>query len=164
MTTTLNASTAGAGGFIATSDNSGILALQTAGTTAITVDASQIVSYTNNLGTVAGYPAYQCRAWVNFNGTGTVAIRASGNVSSITDNGTGDYTVNFTNALTDANYCVTTTTTGYAPGNPTRIVGIKGNEATGATTKTTSAVAIQSGQTGGANLYDMAELNVAIFR
>jgi hypothetical protein len=36
-----------------------------------------------------------CRAWVNFNGTGTVAIRASFNVSSITDNGTGDYTVNF---------------------------------------------------------------------
>ncbi len=48
--------------------------------------------------------AYGCRAWVNFNGTGTVAIRASGNVSSITDLGTGDYTVNFTNALADANY------------------------------------------------------------
>lgn len=48
-----------------------------------------------------------CRAWVNFNGTGTVAIRASFNVSSITDNGTGDYTVNFTNAMSDANYAVT---------------------------------------------------------
>ena len=47
-----------------------------------------------------------CRAWVNFNGTGTVAIRASFNVSSITDNGTGDYTVNFTTALPDANYSV----------------------------------------------------------
>lgn len=45
-----------------------------------------------------------CRAWVNFNGTGTVAIRASFNVSSITDNGTGIYTVNFTTALPDANY------------------------------------------------------------
>lgn len=45
------------------------------------------------------------KAWVNFNGTGTVAIRASFNVSSITDNGTGDYTVNFTNALADASYC-----------------------------------------------------------
>ena len=44
------------------------------------------------------------KAWVNFNGTGTVAIRASFNVSSITDNGTGDYTVNFTTALADANY------------------------------------------------------------
>ena len=45
-----------------------------------------------------------CKAWVNFNGTGTVAIRASYNVSSITDRGTGNYTVNFTNALADANY------------------------------------------------------------
>jgi hypothetical protein len=45
-----------------------------------------------------------CKAWVNFNGTSTVAIRASYNVSSITDNGTGDYTVNFTSALADANY------------------------------------------------------------
>lgn len=49
-------------------------------------------------------PLYAARAWVNFNGTGTVAIRASGNVTSITDNGTGDYTVNFTTAMPDANY------------------------------------------------------------
>jgi hypothetical protein len=47
-----------------------------------------------------------CRAWVNFNGTGTVAIRASFNVSSITDNGTGDYTVNFTTAMPDVDYAV----------------------------------------------------------
>ncbi len=44
------------------------------------------------------------KAWVNFNGTGTVAIRAAFNVSSITDNGVGDYTVNFTTAMPDANY------------------------------------------------------------
>lgn len=49
-------------------------------------------------------PVYPCRAWVNFNGTGIVAINASGNVSSITDNGVGDYTVNFTTAMPDANY------------------------------------------------------------
>lgn len=49
-------------------------------------------------------PSYSARAWVNFNGTGTVAIRASGNVSSITDNGTGNYTVNFTTAMPDADY------------------------------------------------------------
>jgi hypothetical protein len=48
------------------------------------------------------------KAWVNFNGTGTVAIRAAFNVSSITDNGTGTYTVNFTNAMVDANYAVST--------------------------------------------------------
>jgi hypothetical protein len=46
-----------------------------------------------------------CRAWVNFNGTSTVAIRADFNVSSVADNGTGDYTVNFTTAMPDANYC-----------------------------------------------------------
>ncbi len=46
------------------------------------------------------------KAWVNFNGTSTVAIRASYNVSSITDNGTGDYTVNFTSAMADANYAL----------------------------------------------------------
>lgn len=51
-----------------------------------------------------GTENYKCRAWVNFNGTGTVAISASGNVSSITDNGTGDYTVNFTTAMPDANF------------------------------------------------------------
>ena len=49
-------------------------------------------------------PIYACRAWVNFNGTGTVSIRASGNVSSITYNGTGDYTINFTTAMIDSNY------------------------------------------------------------
>ena len=47
-----------------------------------------------------------CKAWVNFNGTGTIAIRDDFNVSSITDNGTGDYTVNFTNAMSDANYSI----------------------------------------------------------
>lgn len=49
-------------------------------------------------------PIYACRAWVNFNGTGTVSIRESGNVSSISDNGVGDYTVNFTTAMPDDNY------------------------------------------------------------
>ena len=47
---------------------------------------------------------YSCRAWVNFNGTGTPAIRASGNVTNITDSGTGLYVVNFTTAMTDINY------------------------------------------------------------
>ena len=61
------------------------------------------------------------KAWVNFNGTGTVAIRASYNVSSITDNGTGDYTVNFTNAMPDANYALMFRyqRSDGAPGSPT---------------------------------------------
>jgi predicted flavoprotein YhiN len=54
--------------------------------------------------TLASAGQASVRAWVNFNGTGTVAIRASYNVSSITDNATGDYTVNFTTAMPDANY------------------------------------------------------------
>lgn len=65
-------------------------------------DSSGNFKFNSGYGSVA--TAYGCRAWVNFNGTGTVAIRASGNVSSITDNGVGDYTVNFTTAMPDANY------------------------------------------------------------
>jgi hypothetical protein len=67
-------------------------------------------SFSGDLSFNSGYGsaavAYGCRAWVNFDGTGTPAIRASGNVSSITDNGAGDYTLNFTNAMVDANYSV----------------------------------------------------------
>lgn len=73
-----------------------------AGTSVMRVNADGNLQFNSGFGSVA--TAYGCRAWVNFNGTGTVAIRASGNVSSITDNGTGDYTVNFTNAMTDANF------------------------------------------------------------
>jgi hypothetical protein len=65
-------------------------------------------SFSSDLSFNSGYGsaavAYGCRAWVNFNGTGTVAIRGSGNVTSITDNNTGDYTVNFTTAMPDVNY------------------------------------------------------------
>jgi hypothetical protein len=67
------------------------------------VAAARITGALNATGSA---PIYACRAWVNFNGTGTVAIRASGNVSSITDNGVGQYTVNFTTAMQDVNYCV----------------------------------------------------------
>jgi hypothetical protein len=54
-------------------------------------------------------PMYACRAWVNFNGTGTVAIRASGNVSSITDIANGVYEVNYIIGMPDVNYCGSTT-------------------------------------------------------
>jgi len=66
------------------------------------VDTIQNASGTDSPINVPG----TAKAWVNFNGTGTVAIRASYNVSSITDNGTGDYTVNFTLALADTNYVI----------------------------------------------------------
>lgn len=175
MTTTINATNAG---LVQDVDSSGVLALQTNGTTAVSISTAQVVTLTNALpvasggtgatsnaaapfalkgsnsditqlsglttalslaqggtgqttanaalnallpsqtgnsgnylttnGTSTSWAAvsanYLARAWVNFNGTSTVSIRASGNVSSITDNGTGDYTVNFTAAVTDSNF------------------------------------------------------------
>lgn len=84
----------------------------TASNVVVTVPAGTSTLVTNatlpaQLNASGSAPIYACRAWVNFNGTGTVAIRGSGNVSSITDNGTGDYTVNFTTAMPDANYAHT---------------------------------------------------------
>jgi hypothetical protein len=73
-------------------------------TTQIATTAMVRLAIPNVLNASGTAPLFACRAWVNFNGTGTVAIRASGNVSSITDNGGGDYTVNFTTAMPDANY------------------------------------------------------------
>jgi len=80
------------------------IAFSEGGVEVMRLDSSANLQFNSGYGSVA--TAYGCRAWVNFNGTGTVAIRASGNVSSITDNGTGDYTVNFTTAMSDANYSV----------------------------------------------------------
>ena len=65
-------------------------------------DSSANFKFNSGFGSVA--TAYGCRAWVNFNGTGTVAIRASGNVTSITDNGVGSYTVTMTTAMPDTNF------------------------------------------------------------
>ena len=73
-------------------------------TQVIEIDNSSNLLFNSGYGSVA--KAYGCRAWVNFNGTGTPSIRASGNVSSITDNGTGSYRVNFTTAMPDANYAI----------------------------------------------------------
>ena len=60
----------------------------------------------NSLENTSGLEHFTAKAWVDFNGTGTVAIRESGNVSSITDISTGCYHVNFATALPDANYAV----------------------------------------------------------
>ena len=75
---------------------------------ALTIDSSSNLQFNSGCGSVA--TAYGCRAWVNFDGTGTVAIRDSGNVTSITDNGTGVYTVNFTTNISDANYSAVAST------------------------------------------------------
>ena len=114
------------------------------------IDSAQIA-------TVSGTaPIYMCRAWVNFNGTGTVAIRASGNVSSITDNGTGSYTVNLTTSMPDANYCgvaMIRADTDYAPtvGQPHSL-----------SAQTASAVSLKTGSSSAA--LDSSVVTVAFFR
>ena len=101
-----------------------------------------------------------CRAWVNFNGTGTVAIRASFNVSSITDNGAGDYTVNFTNALPDVNYSATALLDNTASNSGAVLVA-----ATQTGTFATSSIRILSRNAGAAaSPSDSASVCVAVFR
>jgi hypothetical protein len=180
MAATISANSAGGGGLVSSGDASGVLALQTAGVTALSISAAQVVSFTNpvtltsptltsptlttpiidsaQVPTISGTaPIYMCRAWVNFNGTGTVAIRASGNVSSITDNGVGDYTVNFTTAMPDANY--SSQINGYS----TFGAGYTATFFLANDTPTSSAVRILSRLTTGAN-YDATVMTVAIFR
>lgn len=107
--------------------------------------------------TVAGTaPLYACRAWVNFNGTGTVAIRASGNVSSITDNGVGDYTVNFTTAMPDANYAVNATDGRDSADTTTLFAIVKAG-------RTTSGCVVQTFNAGFSST-DCGSVNVSIFR
>jgi hypothetical protein len=112
---------------------------------------------TNALNASGSAPIYACRAWVNFNGTGTVAIRASGNVSSITDNGVGDYTVNFTTAMPDANYSVVAMAGGFSSGQAPFGFYESSN-----TSRTTSLVRLFSSQ--GASAFDGSFESVAIFR
>ncbi len=107
---------------------------------------------------LSGVEVYTAKAWVNFNGVGTISIRGSGNVASITDNGVGDYTVNFTNALADANYA-TFVSCGMTNSTSAPIIG------------TISAIAastggrrftINNGNNGTAT--DHAEIDFCIFR
>ena len=109
-----------------------------------------------------GQPAMSgaAKAWVNFNGTGTVAIRASFNVTSITDNGTGDYTVNFTNALEDANYAVVGAAQFGTSGGSQSFVAVKAAAAPYATT----SINIVGVRSDTAVLTDFVAMNIAIFR
>jgi hypothetical protein len=104
-----------------------------------------------------------CRAFVNFNGTGTVAIRASFNVSSITDNGAGDYTVNFTTAMPDANYSMSGSCLAVGATNVQNVVDIAGTESA-ATTYSTTQCRVVVGRASNGNPTDNAIVNVAFFR
>jgi len=116
-------------------------------------DSSGNLSFNSGYGSVAN--AYACRAWVNFNGTGTVAIRGSANVSSITDVQTGRYWVNFANSMPDTNYSV---------------AGLCSNTSSGKATVT--EISLESGRfqlstapgLGGAGLEDSGIIAVSAFR
>lgn len=119
----------------------------------------------NAIRNTADVEMYLAKAWVNFNGTGTVAINGSGNVSSITDNGTGDYTVNFSNAMPDANYCVQLAAKYSSAGS------MAGAFSMGTMEVARTSTALQAGSVRvwgsyGADtaLYDREAVHVAIFR
>lgn len=119
-----------------------------------------VASYIND-GTTSGSTTDMvkgsCRAWVNFNGTGTVAIRAAYNVSSITDNGVGDYTVNFTTAIADANY--STAVTGIQNNSGSNIsIGLHPS-----TDKTASSVRFLQASAS-YTLVDSTDISASIFR
>jgi hypothetical protein len=124
-----------------------------------TISGASTITGVSTLNAASGVLATQngmtgiAKAWVNFNGTGTVAINNSFNVSSITDNGTGDYTVNFTTAMPNA-FFVTQLT-----GNNS---GARSNTYGYTTAQTTSSVAIKFADDQ-STLTDVSSANVAIF-
>jgi len=96
-----------------------------------------------------------CRAWADWNGVSSVTIRASFNVSSITRTGTGSYTINFTNAMPDANYCVVTSAN---PNNSGRSAALSTY-----TSVTTTSFNTICNDTGNATV-DASYANIAVFR
>jgi hypothetical protein len=145
------------------------LTLPDANTTAVGTDATQTLSNktfsgAQTFGTASfpepsgSAPLYAARAWVNFNGTGTVAIRASGNVSSITDGGVGIYTVNLTTAMPDENFSVGAITNSNTGDASRPVVPVR-------TGSSTSSVVIQTVGTFNNNTnVDCSIVNVSVHR
>jgi len=107
------------------------------------------------------YEFGKCLAWVNFNGTGTVAISAALNMASITDNGTGDYTLNFTAAMPDASYAVLAGCTTSAGTNGT---GINLHAAGGSNPPTLKSATACRIRTHSSITFDAYDASVAILR
>jgi hypothetical protein len=144
------------------SSNNYNLEFATTGSGTLTTQAR--ISSSGNLQFNSGYGSiatgYGCRAWVNFNGTGTIAIRASGNVSSLTDHDTGDYTVNFTTAMPDANYSVSGATLGS---QETSGGALSAGIQSGSTAPATGSVRMTT-RAAGVTRIDVSFVQVAIFR
>jgi hypothetical protein len=164
---TVTSVSAGAGMSFTTITSSGSVAMGTPST--ITNTSTNTASGTSHnheltgelVETTAGSPFYYgARAWVSFNGTGTVAIRASVNVSSITDHNTGDYTVNFTTAMTDTNYVVTGNCFATATGTTRGFISHSSNSAYSPATGSVRICSIAAGVGNTDYQYEY----VAIFR
>jgi len=110
---------------------------------------------------VGSAPNYNVRAWVNFNGTSTVAIAASGNVSSLNDNGVGDYSINFSTAMPDANYTVSGACTDNTNASANLIVMYTATS--GGSGPTTSFVRISTVNTGSGAI-DLSIVTAVIVR
>jgi hypothetical protein len=146
------------------SDSSGEVQIQSSGVTICTINSSGLSMQSGSapipdaLSTASGSaPSYSARVWVNFNGTGTIAVRNSGNVSSLTDNGTGDYTVSFTTALSASTYCVTAHTNHVTNTSNTR--GFLQSKTTNRTTTTIRVVCVGDGGT----ILDFEVIDFALF-
>lgn len=114
----------------------------------------------SNSVTMATVAAGVAKAWVNFNGTGTVAIRANFNISSITDNGVGDYTLNFSTALPDTNYAFCGGVRHYVDSTSYYLPVISAWQSDA---KSTASIRIRAYQSNNAST-DFTEVNVIIFR
>ena len=121
-----------------------------------------VASYLND-GTTSGSTTDMvkgsARAWVNFNGTGTVAIRASYNVSSITDNGTGDYTLNFTTAFVDTSYAHAIGSKGYSGSGVAQWIGENYGRA-----RTTSTLSVGTTDYLNTDYRDAEQVCISVFR
>lgn len=144
----------------------GLTAPSFTSTGTITADDGFVGNATSatKLSTASGSaPSYSVRAWANFNGVGSISIRGQGNVASITDNATGDYTINFATAMPDANYAVALTHASGAGAAGTFMIRAEIGEGA-ATLKTASALRVIYKGVGNGSLYDIADANVVIFR
>lgn len=139
------------------------LLFSTNSTERMRIDTSGNLLFNSGYGSVA--TAYGCRAWVSFNGTGTVAIVGSGNVTSITDNGVGDYTANFTTAMPDGNYSFAgVLNAGTLDSNASVKLKSSTNsagQAAAPAAKTTTACQIA---TGNGTTVDSSSINLCFFR
>ena len=158
MTCKINADTSD--GLKIVSDTSGEVDFQSNGTTRASIDAAGNLKINSGLGSVE--TAYGCRAWIKLTGTGTAAEVESGNVASITDRGTGTYTVTFTTAMPDANYAAVVGTT-WAAGVTEHVTGLVYNDAPYAPA-TGSVTAKTYNFTNAGAAVDATTVYVAVFR